>query len=268
MSTQFSIRTLNWPETVIGKRPRGRIASDSEKVPAEPSDCQTQMCRALHRMGYCSRRRRSTPLVWYPRASRPLRGATWAKYAQTAWQQQGPPLPCFPADLHRRLFAGRRFLFRLDLCAESLKPLLAEVVPELAIVHCSSHSSPTGKAGATGQAAHLGRKRRQRVRECWGNHCRRPDAREQFPVLKVPCVTEEKSMTFRAADLAGGFGSDDMAQPDDDRTSAQRHKDNQLQTSYTSTQLQSRLLATYHAARTSMEEQGVNTLYLALGMLS
>ena len=34
------------------------------------------------------------------------------------------------------------------------------------------------------------------------------------------------------------------------------------------TQLQIRLLATYHAARTSMEEQGVNTLYLALGMLS
>jgi len=41
-----------------------------------------------------------------------------------------------------------------------------------------------------------------------------------------------------------------------------------LQTTYTSTQLQGRLLATYHAAKTSMEEQGVNTLYLAMGMLS
>lgn len=90
------------------------------------------------------------------------------------------------------------------------------------------------------------------------------DPVEVFRIL----VTEEKSMTFRAADSLGVIGSDDMAQPDDDRTSAQRHKDNQLQTSYTSAQLQSRLLATYHAARTSMEEQGVNTLYLALGMLS
>jgi very-short-patch-repair endonuclease/KaiC/GvpD/RAD55 family RecA-like ATPase len=90
------------------------------------------------------------------------------------------------------------------------------------------------------------------------------DPVEVFRVL----VTEEKSMTFRAADSSGVFGSDDMAQPDDDRTSAQRHKDKQLQTSYTSAQLQTRLLATYHAARTSMEEQGVNTLYLALGMLS
>jgi hypothetical protein len=40
-----------------------------------------------------------------------------------------------------------------------------------------------------------------------------------------------------------------------------------LNTSLTAKQLESRLLATYYAARTSLEEQGVNTLFLAIGML-
>jgi hypothetical protein len=86
-------------------------------------------------------------------------------------------------------------------------------------------------------------------------------------------VKEERSMTFLPGEAGGLFasatvGDDRLAQPGDDPTSAARRKDLRLQTAYASTQLQSRLLATYHAARTSMEEQGVNTLYLALGMLS
>jgi very-short-patch-repair endonuclease/DNA polymerase III delta prime subunit len=44
-------------------------------------------------------------------------------------------------------------------------------------------------------------------------------------------------------------------------------RDTVLQTAETETTLQSRLLNTYYAARTSIEEQGVNILYLALGML-
>jgi very-short-patch-repair endonuclease/RecA/RadA recombinase len=48
---------------------------------------------------------------------------------------------------------------------------------------------------------------------------------------------------------------------------AARHKDTRLQTPYASVRLQRRLLNTYYAARRSIEEQGVNTLYLALGML-
>ncbi|MBW7455986.1 DUF4011 domain-containing protein, partial [Paenibacillus sepulcri] len=40
-----------------------------------------------------------------------------------------------------------------------------------------------------------------------------------------------------------------------------------LQTNYSDKQLETRLLGTYHAARTHIEEQGVNVLYLALGML-
>lgn len=86
-------------------------------------------------------------------------------------------------------------------------------------------------------------------------------------------VKEEKSLSFLPGEAGGSFangtaGDGQLAQPGDDRNSAGRHKDLRLQTAYASAQLQTRLLATFHAARTSMEEQGVNTLYLALGMLS
>jgi len=54
----------------------------------------------------------------------------------------------------------------------------------------------------------------------------------------------------------------------DERGIALRHIDDKLQTPYTSKTLQKRLLNTYYAARTSIEEQGVNILYLALGMLT
>jgi very-short-patch-repair endonuclease len=86
-------------------------------------------------------------------------------------------------------------------------------------------------------------------------------------------VKEEKSLTFLSGDAVGphsnGSAADvQLAQPEDEGNGAARHRDSRLQTSYSPTQLQSRLLATYHAARTSIEEQGVNTLYLALGMLS
>ena len=43
--------------------------------------------------------------------------------------------------------------------------------------------------------------------------------------------------------------------------------DLKLQTGLAAEPLQARLLAIYYAARTSIEEQGVNTLFLALGML-
>jgi very-short-patch-repair endonuclease len=93
--------------------------------------------------------------------------------------------------------------------------------------------------------------------------------REIFRLL----VREEKALTFLPGDVAGPAGNgngaeDQLAQPADERGIAARHSDSRLQTTHTSSQLQGRLLATYHAARTSMEEQGVNTLYLALGMLS
>ena len=55
---------------------------------------------------------------------------------------------------------------------------------------------------------------------------------------------------------------DDEAEP-----TPARYTDSKLQTDYSSTELQRRLLTTYYTARTAIEEQGVNTLYLALGML-
>ena len=82
-------------------------------------------------------------------------------------------------------------------------------------------------------------------------------------------VSEGKSLTFLPGDGAPQpLAPDQLPQPGDEQALPARHRDSRLQTAYPSAQLQSRLLATYHAARTSMEEQGVNTLYLALGMLS
>ena len=54
--------------------------------------------------------------------------------------------------------------------------------------------------------------------------------------------------------------------PDPDGTAA-RHTDNKLQTALTLAQLNLRLRETFRQARLSIEEQGVNILYLALGML-
>lgn len=60
----------------------------------------------------------------------------------------------------------------------------------------------------------------------------------------------------------------EFSQPDGENGLASRHTDNKLQTSYNSPILQKRLLSTYYTARTYIEEQGVNILYLALGMLN
>ncbi len=61
----------------------------------------------------------------------------------------------------------------------------------------------------------------------------------------------------------------ELGQPeyDDEDTLARRHIDNHLQTNETSDRLQSRLLNTYYAANTVIQEQGVNTLFVALGMV-
>lgn len=62
-----------------------------------------------------------------------------------------------------------------------------------------------------------------------------------------------------------------LPQPEDDepdaRGFARRHSDTSLQTRMTPTGLQRRLLDLYFDARTLEEEQGVNILFLALGML-
>lgn len=64
-----------------------------------------------------------------------------------------------------------------------------------------------------------------------------------------------------------------LEQPDENSANgwqdreAVSHAHLKLQTALSSSQLQTRLLNTYYAARTSIEEQGINILFLALGML-
>ena len=58
-----------------------------------------------------------------------------------------------------------------------------------------------------------------------------------------------------------------LFEDDEAENDSTRYTDNKLQTSHSPTELQKRLLNTYYTARTAIEEQGVTTLYLALGML-
>jgi very-short-patch-repair endonuclease len=90
---------------------------------------------------------------------------------------------------------------------------------------------------------------------------------------------QQKPMTFAAAKVhpRGQFAPTDdpdigfLPQPDesdvDDRGVARRHADTSLQTQFTSEALQKRLLRLSYDAESFIEEQGVNILYLALGML-
>ena len=91
-------------------------------------------------------------------------------------------------------------------------------------------------------------------------------------------VNKERPMSFlprkdddeqTSLDLTARLKDDSgytLGQPDDDSL-AKRHTDNRLQTDEPTDRLQSRLLNTYYAANTVMQEQGVNTLFIALGMV-
>src|SRR5437870_1242234 len=80
-------------------------------------------------------------------------------------------------------------------------------------------------------------------------------------------VVERKSFTFLPIDEDQDLYAPPAEDSDQVGTVAERHKDTKLQTSLTAKQLHNRLLATYYAANTYVEEQGVNILFLALGML-
>jgi len=81
-------------------------------------------------------------------------------------------------------------------------------------------------------------------------------------------VRQNKSMTFlglpeKKGDEQGGLFPE-LSQPE----LAEAQQDTKLQTDETDLKLQVKLLNTYYFARTGIEEQGVNTLYLSLGMLN
>ena len=102
-------------------------------------------------------------------------------------------------------------------------------------------------------------------------------------------VAEEKTMTFLASDVEeeelidGIDGVVDSEEEDEEEEVlvrvleaepdsapggvAERHTDTKLQTAYTKPNLALRLRETSRVSRLSIEEQGVNTLYLAIGFL-
>ena len=84
----------------------------------------------------------------------------------------------------------------------------------------------------------------------------------------VPSKTDETAQeSAEAQTLVLPQPEDDSSAERDERGVAQRHRDLKLQTRLTSEKLQRRLLDMHSDARTFVEEQGVNILFLALGHL-
>jgi len=90
-------------------------------------------------------------------------------------------------------------------------------------------------------------------------------------------VRDRKSMRFKATleDSENPSAESDpsklLTQPGEEpspKKASSSHTDIYLQTNSTPEKLQSRLRKTENDARTFIEEQGTNTLYLALGMLN
>jgi len=82
-------------------------------------------------------------------------------------------------------------------------------------------------------------------------------------------VRQNKAMTFLSR--PGKDDDDDVVVEMPQLTEEQiedAYNDTRLQTSETEQKLQTKILNTYYFARTSIEEQGVNILYLSLGMLN
>ena len=92
-------------------------------------------------------------------------------------------------------------------------------------------------------------------------------------------VTKRKEMSFESSDAYQEEPpEDDEDVPEEllqmiadetapEKEPAEHHLDLKLRTPYQPTQLELRLRDTFRDAHTSVEEQGVNILYLALGML-
>ena len=80
-------------------------------------------------------------------------------------------------------------------------------------------------------------------------------------------VQEGKAMSFLPKPEPEEDDNLQLFEDDQTENGSARYTDNRLQTNHLSEDFQKRLLNTYYTARTAIEEQGVNTLYLALGML-
>ncbi|WP_045687028.1 DUF3320 domain-containing protein [Hymenobacter sp. AT01-02] len=94
-------------------------------------------------------------------------------------------------------------------------------------------------------APQIGREERVDVHACSGEKVEQPDsASADYKTIETPAELPTTARRLPAT------------------------TDNKLQTAEPPARLERRLLNTYYAARTSLEERGVNSLYLALGMLT
>ena len=79
---------------------------------------------------------------------------------------------------------------------------------------------------------------------------------------------EDQQVSFDLSAPSNVVPSDELDQPEEDESGpAPQHTDSRLQTKESASQLQTRLLKTHHAVNTLIQEQGVNTLFVALGMV-
>ena len=93
-----------------------------------------------------------------------------------------------------------------------------------------------------------------------------PNRQQLFPTVAVDADIEELSLgTFEEEDDDEGLHSDFV--PYDSASLEERHTDDQLQTTSQAEALDKSLRRIDEQARLSIEEQGVNPLFLALGML-
>ena len=83
----------------------------------------------------------------------------------------------------------------------------------------------------------------------------------------VQLSEEERAELDPEDDVTGGIPQPDEDEAVDERGIAARHADSRLQTRLTSEGLQKRLLDMWYDAQTLEQEQGVNILYLAIGLL-
>ncbi|HEV7331535.1 MAG TPA: DUF3320 domain-containing protein [Flavisolibacter sp.] len=81
-------------------------------------------------------------------------------------------------------------------------------------------------------------------------------------------VRQGKSMSFLERPEKDAGGQNQLWEEPAPDSLLQAYTDTKLQTAETENSLQQKLLNTYYAARTSLEEQGVNTLFISLGMLA
>ena len=90
---------------------------------------------------------------------------------------------------------------------------------------------------------------------------------ESPPDIYRILVQDGKAMSFLPKPEPEEDDNFQLFEDDEMEKDPARYTDSKLQTDYSSVEFQKRLLNTYYTARTAIEEQGVNTLYLVLGML-